>query len=50
MVFGGTMNALTVVSIMAVYFGKFIAEQLKKKMLTRVAVVVFIIMGIVVFF
>jgi putative Ca2+/H+ antiporter (TMEM165/GDT1 family) len=50
MVFCGTMIALTLVSIMAVYFGKFIAERINKKVLTRVAAVVFIIMGVVFFF
>lgn len=50
MVLCGTMIALTLVSIMAVYFGKFIAERINKKLLTRVAAVVFIIMGVVFFF
>ena len=50
MVFCGTMIALTLVSIMAVYFGKFIAERINKKVLTRVAAVAFIIMGVVFFF
>jgi putative Ca2+/H+ antiporter (TMEM165/GDT1 family) len=46
----GTMGALALVSIMAVYFGKIIAKRINKKMLTRVAAVLFIIMGIVFFF
>ena len=50
MVLCGTMIALTLVSITAVYFGKFIAERINKKVLTRVAAVIFIIMGIVFFF
>jgi len=50
MVLCGTMIALTLVSIMAVYFGKFIAERINKKVLTRVAAVIFIIMGVVFFF
>jgi putative Ca2+/H+ antiporter (TMEM165/GDT1 family) len=33
-----------------VYFGKFIAERINKKVLTRIAAVVFIIMGVVFFF
>ena len=50
MVLCGTMIALALVSILAVYFGKFIAERVNKKLLTRVAAVIFIIMGIVFFF
>lgn len=46
----GTLIALTLVSIMAVYFGKFIAERINKKILTKVAAVVFIILGVVFFF
>jgi putative Ca2+/H+ antiporter (TMEM165/GDT1 family) len=46
----GTLIALTVVSIMAVYFGKVIAERIHKKLLTRIAAVLFIVMGIVFFF
>jgi putative Ca2+/H+ antiporter (TMEM165/GDT1 family) len=50
MVLCGTMGALVLVSILAVYFGRFIAQRINKKLLTRVAAVVFIIMGIVFFF
>ena len=50
MVLCGTMIALTLVSIMAVYFGKFIADRINKKVLTRVAAALFIIMGLVFFF
>ena len=50
MVLCGTILALALVSIMAVYFGKIIAQRINKKMLTRAAAVLFIIMGIVFFF
>ena len=50
MVLCGTMGALELVSILAVFFGKIIGERIDKKLLTRVAAVVFIIMGIVFFF
>jgi putative Ca2+/H+ antiporter (TMEM165/GDT1 family) len=50
MVLCGTMAALAVVSSMAIYFGKIIAGRLNKKLLIRVAAVIFIIMGIVFFF
>jgi putative Ca2+/H+ antiporter (TMEM165/GDT1 family) len=50
MVLCGTLAALILVSILAVYFGKVIAERMNKKMLTKVAAVFFIIMGIVFFF
>ena len=50
MVLCGTILALALVSIMAVYFGKIIAERINKKLLTRAAAVIFIIMGIMFFF
>ena len=50
MVLCGTLIALALVSIIAVYFGKVIAERIDKKMLTRIAAVLFIIMGVVFFF
>jgi len=50
MVLCGTLIALALVSIMAVYFGKMIAERINKKILTRVAAIIFIIMGVVFFF
>jgi len=50
MVLCGTILALAIVSTTAVYFGKIIAERINKKLLTRVAAVIFIIMGIVFFF
>jgi len=46
----GTMIALTLVSVLAVFFGKFISERINKKILTKAAAVVFIIMGVVFFF
>jgi Ca2+/H+ antiporter, TMEM165/GDT1 family len=50
MILCGTIIALTLVSIIAVYFGKFIADRINKKVITRIAVVLFIIMGVVFFF
>jgi putative Ca2+/H+ antiporter (TMEM165/GDT1 family) len=46
----GTMIALTLVSVLAVFFGKFISERVNKKTITKVAAVVFIIMGVAFFF
>jgi putative Ca2+/H+ antiporter (TMEM165/GDT1 family) len=49
MVFVGTILALSILSILAVYFGKIIAERINKKIITKIAAVVFIIMGILFF-
>ena len=45
----GTMIALTILSVMAVYFGKFISERINKKLLTRITGSIFIIMGVLIF-
>lgn len=50
MVLCGTILALTFVSIIAVYFGKIIGDRINKKLMTRVAAIIFIILGIVFFF
>jgi putative Ca2+/H+ antiporter (TMEM165/GDT1 family) len=42
----GTMIALALLSFLAIYFGKIIARRIDKKILTKVAAIVFIIMGI----
>jgi putative Ca2+/H+ antiporter (TMEM165/GDT1 family) len=49
MVLCGTMIALSLLSIIAVYFGKIISEKIDKKLLNRIAGVVFIIMGLIFF-
>ena len=49
MVLIGTMIALTILSAIAIYFGKFISERVNKKIITKVAGIVFIIMGILFF-
>ena len=50
MVLFGTMMALTILSIIAIYFGKFISQRIDKKLITKVAGIVFIIMGVSFFF
>lgn len=50
MVLCGTILALAFVSIIAVYFGKIIGDRINKKLMTRVAAIIFIILGIVFFF
>jgi putative Ca2+/H+ antiporter (TMEM165/GDT1 family) len=50
MVLLGTMSALFVVSIIAVYCGRFIANRIDKNVLKKVVAVVFIIIGIVFLF
>jgi len=47
MVLIGTMGALTLLSIMAVYLGRLISDRVDKKLMTRIAGTLFIIMGIV---
>lgn len=46
MVFIGVISALTVLSIMAIYLGKFIAIKLNKKVISNIAGAVFILIGI----
>jgi len=50
MVLFGTMMALAILSIIAIYFGKFISQRIDKKLITKVAGIVFIIMGVSFFF
>lgn len=45
-VFLGTMAALTVVSIFAVYLGRLVSERLDRKLISRLAGVLFILIGI----
>lgn len=42
----GTIAALTILSIMAVYLGKFISEKIDKKKITRSAGIIFLLIGI----
>ena len=46
----GTMSALLVVSVTAVYFGMFIAHHINKNVLNKVVAIAFIIIGIAFFF
>ncbi|MDH5769660.1 MAG: TMEM165/GDT1 family protein [Nitrospirota bacterium] len=42
----GAMTALALLSVMAIYSGKFISNKVDKKVLTKIAGTVFILMGI----
>lgn len=44
----GTISALAVLSTIAVFFGKIISKKIDKKLITKVAAVIFVIMGIAV--
>ena len=46
MVLIGAMTALTLLSIMAIYLGRFISNKVDKKVVTKIAGIVFILMGI----
>ena len=46
MVLMGVMIALTLLSIMAIYLGKFISSKIEEKTITRIAGHLFIIIGI----
>ena len=46
MVFIGVMVALTVLSIMAIYLGRFIAGRIDRKTVTRIAGAVFMLIGL----
>jgi putative Ca2+/H+ antiporter (TMEM165/GDT1 family) len=50
MVFIGVISALTILSVMAVYLGKFIALRMNKKTISKVAGIIFVILGILCFF
>jgi putative Ca2+/H+ antiporter (TMEM165/GDT1 family) len=50
MVLLGTMTALFMLSLMAIYLGKFIAKKINKKTITKVAGIAFIVIGISFFF
>jgi putative Ca2+/H+ antiporter (TMEM165/GDT1 family) len=46
MVLIGTLASLTLVSIAAISLGKFISNKINKKIMTRIAGITFIIIGI----
>lgn len=46
MVLTGVMTALTLLSIMAIYLGKFISSKIKEECITKIAGILFIIIGI----
>ena len=49
MVFIGVLSSLTILSIMAVYLGKYIALKINKKVISFVAGIMFIVLGILCF-
>jgi putative Ca2+/H+ antiporter (TMEM165/GDT1 family) len=46
MVFMGVMTALLILSIMAIYLGKFLACRIDRRLITRIAGVVFLLIGL----
>jgi putative Ca2+/H+ antiporter (TMEM165/GDT1 family) len=46
MVLIGAMTALTLLSVMAIYLGRFVSDRVDKKVVTKIAGTVFILMGI----
>jgi len=46
MVLAGVMTALTLLSTIAIYLGKFISSKVDKKVITRICGIVFILIGI----
>jgi len=46
MVLTGAMTALALLSIMAIYLGRFVSNRMDKKVVTKIAGIVFILMGI----
>ena len=46
MVFIGVMTALLILSVMAIYLGKFLASRIDRRLITRVAGVVFLLIGL----
>lgn len=49
MVLVGTMTALAILSIMAIYLGRYIATRIDRRLMTRIAGMVFILMGLSIF-
>jgi len=50
LVFIGIISALTILSITAIYLGKFLTKKLKKSTISTIAGILFIIIGIISFF
>jgi putative Ca2+/H+ antiporter (TMEM165/GDT1 family) len=46
LVFAGVMAALFILSIMAIYLGKFLANRVDRRLITRVAAAVFVLIGL----
>jgi len=46
MVLIGAMTALALLSVMAIYLGRFVSNKVDKKVVTKIAGIVFILMGI----
>jgi len=46
LVFVGVMTALLILSVMAIYLGKFLASRIDRKRITRIAGVVFLLIGL----
>ncbi len=46
LVFVGVMTALLILSVMAIYLGKFLASRIDRKLITRIAGIVFLLIGI----
>ena len=46
LVFVGVMTALLILSVMAIYLGKFLAGRIDRKRITRIAGVVFLLIGL----
>jgi len=46
MVFIGVMTALLILSVMAIYLGRFLSTRIDRKLITRVAGAVFLLIGI----
>lgn len=49
MVFIGVLSALTLLSVMAIYLGKFIALKMNKRAISKVAGIVFVVLGVLCF-
>ncbi|MBM3309289.1 MAG: TMEM165/GDT1 family protein [Candidatus Altiarchaeales archaeon] len=45
LVLAGTLTALTLLSIMAIYLGKFISRRVDRKLMTKIAGAVFVLLG-----
>jgi putative Ca2+/H+ antiporter (TMEM165/GDT1 family) len=49
LVFIGTITALLILSLIAIFFGKIISERINKKLINKIAGAIFIILGITFF-